>query len=54
MFVVTQNGSDEQCTELYDVLLQAGALNDSKSNELGYVFPSFEYFTKKSSFAIMF
>ena len=29
--------SDEQCCELYDVLIQAGALNYSKSDELVYV-----------------
>ena len=29
--------SDEQCCELYDVLIQAGALNYSKADELVYV-----------------
>ena len=31
------DATDEQCCELYDVLIQAGALNYSKADELVYV-----------------
>ena len=37
MIVPSQNVSDEQCVELYDVLIQAGALKYMKSDELWYV-----------------
>ena len=30
-------GSDEECAELYDVLIKRGALNYSKPDELWYV-----------------
>ena len=44
MVVGSENGSDEECYELYDVLIQAGALNYSKSDELWYDLFSSELF----------
>ena len=38
MCVGCDDGSDEQCCEVYDALIQADALNYSKSDELVYVF----------------
>ena len=37
MCVGSCDGSDEQCCEVYDALIQAGALNYSKSDKLVYV-----------------
>ena len=41
MIVASQNISDEQCVELYDDLIQAGALNYIQSDELWYDFPTY-------------
>ena len=54
MIVASQNVSDEQCVELYDVLIQAGALNYMKPDELWYDFIYSECLIVKSAITVMF
>ena len=54
MNVASQHASDEQCVELYDVLIQAGALNYMKPDELWYDFLPSEYLIVKSAITVMF
>ena len=54
MNVASQHASDEQCVELYDVLIQAGALNYMKPDELWYDFLSSECLIVKSAITVMF
>ena len=49
MNAMSEEGYDEECCELYDVLIQAGALNYSKSDELWYDLLSSEFFIEKSA-----
>ena len=44
MVVGSEDSSDEKCSELYDALIQAGALNYCKSDELWYDLFSSQYF----------
>ena len=44
MVVGSQDHSDEKCSELYDILIQAGALKYWKSDELWYDLLSSQYF----------
>ena len=54
MIVASQNVSDEQCVELYDVLIQEGALNYMKPDELWYDFLHSECLIEKSAIKVMF
>ena len=53
MVVCSINSDDEKCAEMYDVLIQAGALTYSKSDELWYIFLCSGCSFIKSAIAVM-
>ena len=54
MLVGSEEGSDEECAELYDVLIEAGALNYNKTDELWYVLFTLECHFDKTTVALTF
>ena len=54
MIVGCHSGSDEQCAEVYDELIKAGALKHSKSEDLWYVLHLLACFIEKLVIAIIF